>query len=179
MLLNNGFDVESRKRLLMVLFTQADRLDKFDSDCFSRLFEPISELKKIAERNKNIMFQAFPTACSLECMMDLDFAMVTLMLAGYAVDVQKRQEEIRAEIKAIEEQYGSGFWRYVKHLLGFDKERAKAEKRMAELQKEIPGFEKMIEKFNRLQKFYDEYEIGTFYSIKKNWASVQRKLFDL
>jgi len=164
--LNQAFRLDDRLKLLMPVFTQCDRID-WDENTVETLMEPVADLKRMADRNDNLIFAPVPTACAPDCMMDLDFAMATLMLIGYNREIQTAAQRLKKEVETIERKWGSGLWRDIKHLFGFDPERAEAEKRMKKLQeKELPRYEKMQEKFERVRKFCDDYEIGTTYSVR-------------
>lgn len=178
-LLNNGFIGDDRMRMIMVIFSQIDRVEVLDQDCLNQIYDSVSELKEMAEKNDNILFQIVPTACSLDCMMDLDFSMVSLMLIGYSVNVQERYKALERERKSIGEQYGEGIWRTIKHAFGMDPQRERALERYKELEKEIDKYKGMIAKFEKLEKFYDDYEIGTAYSINKSGSGAQDDLFNL
>lgn len=182
-LMNNCFASDDRSKILMVIFAQMDRIGQLSGEHLEILNNTVQELKEITDRNDNIFYQMIPTACSLDCMMDLDFAMVTLMLFGYNGDVLRRRRELEDELRSIQQQYGSGIGREVKEFLletfWQDKERRQARSRYAELEKQIPIYEQMVEKFNRLYKFVDDYEIGTFYRLKRRWTSRQEDPFCL
>lgn len=178
-LLNNCFIADHKEKLIMIIFSQIDRIDNFSGQTWEMLNDTVSELKKMTDRNPDIAYMAIPTACSLDCMMDLDFTMVTLMLFGYRTEVLQRRQQIEDELESIQKQYGEGIVRFFIDTLGLDLERNKARARYAELQKELPEYDKMVEKFNRLQKFYDDYEVGTSYKIQRRWSSKMEDPFDL
>lgn len=183
-LLNNCFVEDDRNKLLMVVFSQMDRIGNgITGEEWETLCKTVDELERMAERSENIMYLALPTACSLDCMMDLDYAMVMLMLFGQTVDLIKRSEAIEEELKSIQKQYGKGFLRSVKEValetFWIDKERRQARARAAELQKEYEKYQKMVEKFDKLRKFVDEYEMGTYYQLKRRKSSKNEKIFDL
>lgn len=183
-LLNNCFVEDDRNKLLMVVFSQMDRIGNgITGEEWETLCKTVDELERMAERSENIMYVALPTACSLDCMMDLDYAMVMLMLYGQTVDLIKRSGEIEEELKSIQKQYGKGFLRGVKEValetFWIDKERRQARARAAELQKEYEKYQKMVEKFDKLRKFVDEYEMGTYYQLKRRKSSKNEKIFDL
>lgn len=164
--LNNALQVDDRQKLLMVVFTQSDRIDWEDGTVDS-LMETVSDLKRITDRNDNLLFAAIPTACAPDCMMDLDYAMALLMLIGYYREVSVAQERLNAEVEEIKRKWGSGLWRDIKHAFGFDSDRVEAEMRLQNLQdEEIPKFKKMQKKFQRLEQFCDDYKLGTTYSVK-------------
>lgn len=166
--LNNALQVDDRQKLLMVVLTQSDRIE-WEDDTFETLMETVSDLKRITDRNDNLLFAAIPTACAPNCMMDLDYAMALLMLIGYYREVSVEQDRLNEEVEAIKRKWGSGLWRDIKYAFGFDSERTEALKRLEKVKKEeLPKFEKMQEKFEKLKKFYDDYEIGTTYSVKKH-----------
>lgn len=183
MLMNNCFVPDNRSKIVMVIFAQMDRVGQLTEEHLEILNSTVAELKEITDRNADIYYRVVPTACSLDCMMDLDFAMVTLMLFGYKGDVLKRRQEMEEEFESIERQYGKGFLREVKEVVlevfWQDKERRQARARYAELEKQIPVFNQMVEKFNRLYKFIDDYEIGTSYQLKRRWTSKQEDPFKL
>ncbi len=182
-LLNSCFVTDDRQKALLVIFSQIDRIGDLTSERWEFLNDSVGELKSMADRNENISYQTVPTACSLDCMMDLDYVMVTLMLYGYSVDVLKRHNDLKEEAESISRQFGSGFLRDVKEaaleFFWMDTERRKARERYAELQKQIPIYEGMVEKFNKLYKFIDDYKLGTSYRIKRRWSSKQEKVFEL
>lgn len=165
--LNNALQVDDRQKLLMVIFTQSDRID-LNKESFEVLMESVSDLKRIADRNDNLIFSAVPTACAPECMMDLDFAMASLMLVGYSREVSVEAERLNAEVETIKRKWGSGLWGEITDFFGFNYERDEARKRLKTLQNvEIPKYEKMQNKFEKLSQFYDDYDIGTYYSVKQ------------
>ena len=165
--LNNALQVDKRKKLIMVVFTQSDRID-WNTNTYSTLMDSVAELKRIADRNKNLIFTAIPTACAPDCMMDLDFAMASLMLVGYSLEVSVEEERLNAEVKEIKQKWGTGLWGDIKDLFGFNLKRDEARQRLQILQKEeIPKYEKMRKKIEKLKQFYDNYEVGTSYSVKQ------------
>lgn len=164
--LNNALHVDERQKLLMIVFTQSDRIE-WEEDTLETLMETVSDLKRITDRNDNLLFAAIPTACAPSCMMDLDYAMALLMLIGYYREVSVEQDRLHAEVEEIKRKWGSGLWRDIKYAFGFDSDRTEAEKRLKKLQdEEIPKLEKMQEKFQKLEQFCDDYELGTTYSVK-------------
>lgn len=183
MLMNNCFVPDDSSKFLIVIFAQMDRIGQLTKEHLEILNDTVAELKEIADRNDDIYYQMVPTACSLDCMMDLDFVMVALMLFGYNGDVLKRRKELEDELEAIKRQYGSGLGRDVKEFLlelfWEDTERRRARERYKELEKQIHVYEQMVEKFNRLYKFIEDYEIGTSYRIKRRWTSKHEDPFAL
>lgn len=166
--LNNSLQIDDKQKILMVLFTQSDRIE-WEDETIEILMDTVSELQRIADRNDNLVFQAVPTACAPECMMDLDFVMASLMLVGYTREVLVKAKELEDEVETFNRRWGSGLWRDIKYALGFDSERTEALKRLEKVKnEELPKFEKMQKKFEKLKKFYDDYEIGTTYSVKKH-----------
>lgn len=165
--LNNALQVDKRQKLVMVVFTQSDRID-WNENTYSTLMDSVAELKKITDRNKNLIFTAIPTACAPDCMMDLDFAMASLMLVGYSLEVSVEEERLNAEVEKIKQKWGTGLWDDIKDLFGLNFERDEARKRLQTLQnEEIPKYEKMRKKFEKLQQFWNDYELGTSYSVKQ------------
>lgn len=164
--LNNALQVDDRQKLLMVVFTQSDRIE-WEDDTFETLMETVSDLKRITDRNNNLLFAAIPTACAPNCMMDLDYAMALLMLIGYYREVSVEQDRLNEEVEAIKRKWGEGLWNAITDFFGVNYERDEARKRLKKLQdEEIPKFEKMQKKFQKLEQFCDDYELGTTYSVK-------------
>lgn len=184
-LLNNCFTSGDKEKLIMVIFSQMDRIDNLNAQIWNTLNGAVQELQQMADKNPNITYTVIPTACSLDCMMDLDFAMVSLMLFGYRTEVLQRKEKLEKEIASIQQQYGEndGVLRRIGRSLidpwGLDFERNKARARAAEIQKELPEYNKMVDKFNRLRKFYDDYEVGTSYRVKRRWSSKKEEVWNL
>lgn len=183
-LLNNCFVEDDRDKLLMVIFSQMDRIGNgITGEDWETLRKTVGDLERMAKESKNINYVALPTACSLDCMMDLDYAMVLLMLFGQTSDLIKRVGAINAEMESIKKQYGEGFLRSAKEVVlemfWKDKERREARKRAAALQVEYEKYQKMLEKFEKLRKFIDEYEVGTYYQLKRRKSSKNEKIFEL
>lgn len=165
--LNNALQVDKRKKLIMVVFTQSDRID-LNKQTYRTLQDSVSELERIADRNENLAFITIPTACAPECMMDLDFAMASLMLFGYSLEVSVEDERLKAEVKRIEQKWGTGFWSELADAFGLNYERDEARKHLQTLQnEEIPKYEKMRKKFEKLKQFWDDYELGTSYRVSQ------------
>lgn len=165
--LNNAFKVDDHEKIIMVAFTQSDRIDLNDKT-YNRLLDSVSDLKRITDKNDNLAFIAIPTACAPDCMMDLDFAMACLMLVGYSREVSVEAQRLKAEIESINDKWGSGLWAGLTDFFGVNAERNEARKRFQVLQnEEIPKYEKMQKKFESLKKFYDDYEVGTYYRVKQ------------
>ena len=172
-LMNNSFSCGDKEKLIMVVFTQMDRVEEFDADVYACLLDSVKEIKKISDNNPNISYQPVPTACSLDCMMDLDFTMVTMMLFGYRTEVMARRKKLEDELDEINRLFGAndgilvGLGRGVLDFFGLDEKKNEARRRYAAIQSELKEYDKMIAKFEKLSKFYDDYEIGTSYTIKR------------
>ena len=165
--LNSALRVDDQQKLLMVIFTQYDRV-KQKQGTFEKLLDTVSDWKRIAEKNDKLIFRAVPTACKPTCMMNLDFVMTTLMLVGYHREVVVELERLNNEVEDIKKQFDGGMVDAIKYAFGFNSKRKKALERYQKLQnEEIPKYEKMEVKFNKLKKFYDDYEIGTTYRVKR------------
>jgi len=93
-LLHNCLNTDTDPKMLMVVFTQMDRVKNFSDAHWIALNEAVAELKKMADKNDNLEYLAVPTACSLDCMMDLDYAMVSLMRFGYSTEVLTRKKKL-------------------------------------------------------------------------------------
>lgn len=171
MLMNNSFITSQKQKLIMVIFSQCDRIADFGEETLKRLMEPVEELKTMADKSNNVNFVAVPTACSLDCMMDLDYAMAGLMYFGYTTDLIERHNYIEAELESIKRQYGDGLFRGILDFLGLDYERDAARARASVLQGQIDEFNAMVPKFEKLKKFVDDYELGTHYRIKRLYSS--------
>ncbi len=171
MLINNSFVTDNQSRLIMVVFSQCDRIPDFGDETIAQLTQTVQDLKDMAEKSNNISFCAVPTACSLDCMMDLDYAFVYLMHFGYLTDVLQRRKSIEEEIQRIRELWGSGFWDGLTDLLGINDERDEARIRYRVLEGQIAEHDKMVDKFNELKKFLDEYKLGKSYRIRKRYSS--------
>ena len=183
-LLNNAFIVDGRQKMIMVVFSQVDKIRGFTNETMKLLESTVQELKTMTDKNEDIVFLTVPTACSVDCMMDLDFTIISLMLIGYYNEVAKRRQVLENELEQIKRLYGEGFFRDAKEVfLEFfwkDKERREARKRAIVLEEEIKKYDIMIEKFNKLKEFCENYEMGTYYSIKKAVNSGQyENPFDL
>lgn len=184
-LLNNCFVSDDEMKLILVIFSQMDRIDTFTEETWKKLNDTVSELEKMAEKNDNIVYLAIPIACSLDCMMDLDYTMMTMMLFGYSTEVLKRYKAMEQEQEAIRKQFGEydSFWkktgRAFLDAFGLDEDKNIARSRAAELQKELEEYKKMIKKFERLESFCDKYQLGTSYKIKRRWSSKEQDPFKL
>lgn len=184
-LLNNCFISDEKEKLIIVIFSQMDRIKNFDSKVWESMNDSVRELKQMEERNSKITYMAIPTACSLDCMMDLDFTMVSLMLFGYYNEVLERKQKLEAELESINEQWGNNdpmlkkAGRFILDAYGLDFQRNKARARAKELEKKLQDFNEMVDKFNRLKKFHDDYEVGTSYKIKRRESSLKENVWDL
>lgn len=175
-LLNNSFSCGDKSKLIMVVFTQMDRVDDNGTNYIDRLLETVKEIKTISDNNPNIRYQPVPTACSLDCMMNLDFTMITMMFFGYETEVLERKTKLENELDRINQLFGvndgilKGIGRGVLDFFGMDEGKNEARRRHAAIQSELKEFEKMVEKFEKLRKYYEDYEIGTYYTIKRRVA---------
>lgn len=170
-LMNNTFLASDKPKLIMVVFTQCDRIPDFDGPEYDKLKESIAELEKLTDGSDSIGFATVPIACSLDCMMDLDYVMAALMVFGYALDAYGIQQHIEARQAELREMYGSGFLRELVDTFGFDFKRNKVRAQALALQPVIDAYNDMVDKFEALKKFVDDYKLGTSYSIPKRYSS--------
>lgn len=175
-ILNSCFTSGTRRRMILVAFTQMDRVEDADEEKVMRLLKAVSYIEEISKRNEHISYQPVPIACAPNCMMDLDFTMVSLMLFGYETEILERisvLERQKAEILKLYGQ-GEGFFERLKHsvldLFGKDKKRNEAKARYSILEKSIKRLEGMAKNFDRLKKFYDDYPVGVPYDPKKTFV---------
>ena len=170
-LMNNSFINAQTPKLIMVIFSQCDRIPDFSDEVLNRLMAPVEELKTMADKSENVSFLAVPTACALDCMMDLDYTMATLMYFGYLTDLVERKRRLDTTLEAIEKQYGKGIRRAILDLFDLDSERNKARARYQEIEGQIKEFNAMIPKFEKLKNYVDDYKLGTSYRIKSRYSS--------
>lgn len=167
-LINTCLNLEKKSKLVMPTFTQIDRIPGgLTDEVVEKLKEAVQPLIDAKEDNDKFLLQIVPTACTPDCLMDLDFAIVTMIFFGYMVKLVERRKEIERELDEIREMYGSGLIRVLIDWIGLDFKRAKARARAEALQAEIDQFNGMTEYFERLKKFLDDYEIGTSYHIDR------------
>lgn len=169
-LLNASFETDSKRRMLMPVFTQIDRIGNLDENCVGRILQAAQSFEEMARRNDSLSCQIVPTACAPECMMDLDFMMITLMLFGYSTEVVNHMDQLSDERDSIQRQYdgAGGILGTPLDWLGLNPVRNAARERWKVLSKKIDHFQnEMVPKFNALKKFYDDYELFTSYSVKR------------
>lgn len=159
--LNNSFNADDQSKMLMVIFTQCDRVD-LDQEKYDILRESVSALESMAAGNDDILYETIPTACAPECMMDLDYAMTKLMLVGNFRDVQARYKSLEAKIDDYNKQCDN-FW----NIISPSRRRELREQRSKLIDVEIPKFKKMQDRFEQMDNFCDAYELGTSYSVRK------------
>lgn len=167
-LINSSIDTSRKRVLIMPVFTQMDRLEELSDNFMDILREPIQPLIDNEKHNDNLLLTMVPTACSRDCLMDLDYAIVSMMYFGYLSKVAEYTKALENELESIQAQYGKGLWRDVIDAFGLDFARDAARARARELkEKYIPYYEKMQERAERIKKFIKDYKIGTSYRLKR------------
>lgn len=164
-LLNSSFETDSKERMLMLIYTKIDCIPDFNQEHWERILDFSKRFTDMAQRNQKLTCQIVPTACAPNCMMDLDFMMVSLMLFGYGSELLTHQRKLEAELQTVQEMWGSGFWRELKWWTIGDKKRKEAVKRAEILSGAVEHFNHvMTPKFQELQKFYDDYQLFTVWN---------------
>lgn len=163
--LNNSIEV-NRNILLMPIFTQMDRCNGLPENWYTVLKRPVQQLWEIVQNNDKLLIQLAPIACTPDCMMDLDFVMVTMIMFGYRREFRQYVADLEKEKASIERQIGNGVWPSFTDFLGVKDERDKRRKRLEELRTKIPILEQMQAKYDKLRLFYNQYKFGTSYKLR-------------
>ena len=108
-LVNMYFDSGIKKRLLMPVFTKMDRVDDPAAAYRRKIMPFFRPMADMASRNQNLDFAAAPVGCAPSRLINLDFALVSLIRFGYAMKVKDFREELSVKQRDTRGQYPYGF----------------------------------------------------------------------
>lgn len=157
-----------KQLLFMPIYTHMDLARDIDDELLEQLIEPVRYMADAAKYNDHLEVVIVPTACVPGALMDLDYAILKLMLRGYDANIKEFEKELIDERDAIRHKWHPGsIWHAFLDALDMDNERDEARRRERELNETyIPLYKKMGEYMRRISEYIDGYKLGTCYRVE-------------